>query len=231
MNTIFASIPSTRNAVNDGKEVCVYLANGKVYTGKLEDTAPGGRVVVLTAHGDRHFGWYLQGVVFEQPKEGHEPKWVRVPLLDGSIVDREPGTHHWVPGLNVFAEVEDVEDGGDFKTGIRVEIHPALKKELPDLERRSNAILAFLSKKAQNDVSHGWERRFTKDGVDITEYDAVMIARVLDLGLTVLEIAVKIAKAIEMVVGAGSIFGIKDSVKNRVNKKIASIKARVNELG
>ena len=229
LNSIVVSKSTTIDAVVRGLYVKVFLADGSEIWGKLEDTATGQRVTVITDNGDRLFGYYINGEVFQQPEENKPPKWSFVPLVTGEVVSRDDTKHHWVPALNCFVESQTAEVG-KFIPGVKVEIQPAVLDEIPDLEHRLKKLKLYIDHKAAK-RRPGWVKTQKENGVETAEFDAIIVARVMDMGLSALELMVQIAKAVEAVVGVSSIFGLKGSIKERFQKKLKAIELRDNQLG
>lgn len=226
INTIVTSAEKTMQAVNDQKKVTVFMSSGAMFYGVLEDTAPRQRVVAKIGD-DRVFGFLVGGCVFQEPKKGEIPKWFSVPLVSGKIVTRDDNLHHWVPALNCFVESE-TGSKKKFIKGVEVTIQNSVLEEVPDFEYRIKKLTQYAEKKAK--VRQGWKQVEKTDTATKVTYDAVMVARVIDLGLSALELVVQVTKAIEAIVDASSIFGLKGSIKAKFDKKVKAIELRENEL-
>jgi hypothetical protein len=212
--------------VNAKEKVTVFMNSGAMLRGVLEDTAPRQRVVAKIGD-DRVFGFLVDGRVFQEPKEGEIPMWSSVPLVSGKIVTRDDDIHHWVPALHCFVESE-TGSKKKFIKGVEVTVQKFVLENVPDFEYRIKKLAKYAEKKAN--VRQGWKQVEKTDTATKVTYDAVMVARVIDLGLSALELVVQVTKAIEAIVGVSSIFGLKGSIKAKFDKKVKAIELRENEL-
>lgn len=226
INTIVTSAEKTLQAVNAKEKVTVFMNSGVMLRGVLEDTATCQRVVVKIGD-DRVFGFLVDGRVFQEPKEGEIPMWFSVPLVSGKIVTRDDDLHHWVPALNCFVESE-TGSRKQFVKGVEVTIQNSVLENVPDFEYRIKKLEEYAKKKTK--VRQGWKQVEKTDTATKVTYDAVMVARVIDLSLSALELVVQVTKAIEAIVGVSSIFGLKGSIKAKFDKKVKAIELRENEL-